>query len=54
MDFILLLIDDISLHKENKGNEGVTNIQSTRSTINEIIKTLFLHSLYLLITGLGY
>ncbi len=36
MDFIPYIIDDISLHKENKGNEGVTNIPSIRSSINEL------------------
>jgi hypothetical protein len=30
MDFILQIIRDDSLYKEDKGNEGVTSIQATR------------------------
>ncbi len=36
MDFILHLIDDVSSYKEDKGNEGVTSIQATKSTINAL------------------
>ena len=39
MDFIPYIIDDISLHKENKGNEGVTNIHQSGHLLMNYKKT---------------
>lgn len=38
MDFILHIIHDVSLYKEDKGNEGVTSIQATRSLLMNYTK----------------